>query len=212
LIDTAIKNIFCVGRNYARHARELGNALPQAPLFFSKPTHAFIEAGGGPVTLPGGRGRLHYEAEWVVRIGRPPAPGMAAEALIDGMALGIDFTLRDIQSELKQKGYPWLEAKGFVHSAVVTPFITFPGTTACYRSDFTLTINGREVQRGNIAHMIFTPQALIDYCSVHFGLGPGDLIFTGTPEGVGQTADGDVFQLKWGNRPLGSFTAQLIAR
>ncbi|WP_010630711.1 fumarylacetoacetate hydrolase family protein [Sporolactobacillus vineae] len=206
---TVIKNIYCVGRNYALHAQELNNAVPDAPMFFFKPTHAVVWTDGKTVTLPGHQGSVHYEAEWVIHIGSDFTPGAAADDLIDSMALGIDFTLRDVQSVLKKKGYPWLAAKGFLHSAVLTPFTDFPGIKACTKADFSLEINGHERQRGNIGQMIFDPQALIDYCGTHYGLGAGDIIFTGTPAGVGQVADGDQFDLKWGDVSLGAFRAAL---
>ncbi len=206
---TEIANIFCVGRNYAQHAKELNNTVPAAPMFFSKPTHAAAEARGQTIGLPGNQGDVHYEGEWVAHIGRAFSPGLAADELIDGMALGIDFTLRDVQSELKEKQQPWLRAKGFLNSAVLTPFIPFPGVKACLKTDFSLWMNGREVQRGNIGQMIFDLQTLIDFCGNHYGLGAGDIIFTGTPAGVGKVADGSSFSLRWGREPLGECTIAL---
>jgi 2-keto-4-pentenoate hydratase/2-oxohepta-3-ene-1,7-dioic acid hydratase (catechol pathway) len=206
---TAINNIYCVGRNYALHAQELNNTVPDAPMFFFKPTHAVAWADGNTVTLPGNQGSVHYEAEWVIHIGSNDTAGASADSLIDSMALGIDFTLRDVQTVLKKKGYPWLAAKGFLHSAVLTPFIDFPGINACAEKDFSLEINGNEVQRGNICQMIFDPQTLIDYCRTNYGLGDGDILFTGTPAGVGNVADGDTFELQWGSERLGTFTAVL---
>lgn len=206
---TTIRNIYCVGRNYALHAQELNNAVPDAPMFFFKPTHAVAWTNGGAIALPGSQGSVHYEAEWVIHIGRDFEKGVPADQLIDSMALGIDFTLRDVQTVLKKKGYPWLAAKGFLHSAVLTPFIGFPGIDACMEKDFSLEINAHEVQHGTIRQMIFDPQTLIDYCGTHYGLGAGDIIFTGTPAGVGQVADQDRFELKWGAARLGTFTAVL---
>lgn len=206
---TDITNIFCVGRNYALHAKELNNAVPSSPMFFSKPTHAAVEARGQIIELPGDQGEVHYEAEWVIHISRACQPGLRADELIDAMALGIDFTLRDVQSELKKKGHPWLRAKGFLNSAVLTPFISFPGIEACLKTDFSLQINGKEAQRGNIGQMIFDPQTLIDFCSSHYGLGAGDVLFTGTPAGVGRISDGDSFALQWGQDLLGEFSVTL---
>ncbi|RYL95042.1 FAA hydrolase family protein [Sporolactobacillus sp. THM7-4] len=206
---TVINNIFCVGRNYALHAKELNNDIPGSPMFFSKPTHSAVETNGQAITLPGDSGSVHYEAEWVIHIGRTYTPGMQIGELANGMALGIDFTLRDVQSELKKKGYPWLAAKGFLNSAVLTPFIPFTGIEVCRQTDFSLLINGNEVQRGNISQMLFDPQALIDYCGTHYGLGKNDILFTGTPAGVGKVTNGDQFTLKWGSDVLGEFTAML---
>lgn len=204
-----IKNIFCVGRNYAAHAKELNNAVPTAPIFFSKPTHAVAEADGRLIALPGDAGAVHYETEWVVHIARPYEKGIEADDLIDKMALGIDLTLRDVQSRLKEKRHPWLLAKGFRQSAVLTRFIPFPGTEACKRIDFSLLKNGEEAQKGNIRQMIFDLQTLVDYCAEHFGLGEGDILFTGTPEGVGPVSNGDRFALKWGEETLGTFSVSL---
>ncbi|MFZ7946416.1 fumarylacetoacetate hydrolase family protein [Neobacillus sp. 19] len=204
-----IRNIYCVGRNYESHAKELKNEIPTSPFLFSKPTHALVETCGQEIELPGDRGSIHYEVEWVVHIAKSYEKGMKVEELVDRMALGIDFTLRDVQSELKKKGYPWLLAKGFPHSAVLTRFIEFPGLERCKQFDFALQKNGAEVQRGNIQNMIFDLQTIIDFCALHFGLGKGDIIFTGTPEGVGPVAEGDRFALKWGENTLGEFSAYL---
>ncbi len=99
----SIRNIYCVGRNYALHAKELQNEVPTAPFLFSKPTHALAEAKGQEVILPGDRGSIHFEVELVIRIGRPYEKGIKVDDIVDGMAVGIDFTLRDVQNELKKK-------------------------------------------------------------------------------------------------------------
>jgi 2-keto-4-pentenoate hydratase/2-oxohepta-3-ene-1,7-dioic acid hydratase in catechol pathway len=204
-----IRNIFCVGRNYRLHAEELGNDVPAYPFLFTKPTHALVEANGQAVVLPGQQGELHHEAELVVHIARPYEPGMKPEDVIDRIALGIDFTLRDVQTELKKKGHPWLAAKGFRNSAVVSPFHAFPGETACRQTDFQLLKNGETVQRGNISDMLFDLTTIIQFASRHYGLDAGDIIFTGTPAGVGPVADGDRFTLVWGTEKWGEFTAAL---
>lgn len=204
-----IHNIFCVGRNYAQHAKELNNDVPTSPFLFSKSTHALVEADGSSIALPGNSGAIHYEAEWVVHIARPYEKGMQVDELVDKMALGIDFTLRDVQSELKKKGHPWLLAKGFKNSAVLTQLIDFPGFEACKQTDFSLLKNGTEVQHGNIQDMIFDLQTLIDFTGEHFGLDKGDLIYTGTPAGVGPTEDGDHFVLNWADTTLGEFTVEI---
>ncbi|SEN42340.1 fumarylacetoacetate hydrolase family protein [Lihuaxuella thermophila] len=205
----SIRNIYCVGRNYRLHAEELGNEVPESPLVFSKPTHALVVARGQEIVLPRGRGEIHYEAEFVIHIDKPYEEGMRAEDLVDRMALGIDFTLRDVQSRLKEKGHPWLLAKGFPNSAIVTEFQRFPGTDVCKKTDFSLLKNGECVQRGNISEMLFDLDTMIGFCAVHFGLGAGDLIFTGTPAGVGSIADGDHLQLLWGQQVLGECKIKL---
>ncbi|MFJ5762478.1 fumarylacetoacetate hydrolase family protein [Neobacillus sp. NPDC093182] len=198
-----VKNIYCVGRNYAAHAKELQNEVPYSPMLFSKPTHALIEAEGQEVKLPGNRGSIHFETEIVIRIGKPFEQGIKVEEIVDSMAIGIDFTLRDVQSELKKKGHPWLLAKGFPNSALVSKFIPFPGIEEMKKIDFSLLKNGEMVQLGNIKNMIFDLQTIIDFTALNFGLGEGDLIFTGTPEGVGPVNDNDHLTLLWGNSILG---------
>lgn len=205
----SIRNIYCVGRNYGLHAAELGNAVPEQPMLFSKPTHALVQLNGSEIDLPGGRGEVHYETELVIRIGRDYEPGIRVDDLADQVALGIDFTLRDVQSELKKKGYPWLAAKGFRSSAPVTAFRPFPGTEALAAADFGLLKNGVEVQRGNVKDMIFNLQTIVDFCAEHYGVGKGDLIFTGTPAGVGPVADGDRLQLIFGGETWGEGVIRL---
>ncbi|WP_440118644.1 fumarylacetoacetate hydrolase family protein [Paenibacillus sp. QZ-Y1] len=203
---TNIRNVYCVGRNYKLHAEELGNAVPDEPMIFMKPSHAVVPLNGELIELPATKGEVHYEAELVVRIGRSYESGMTVDELVDAYALGIDFTLRDVQSVIKKKGHPWTAAKGFKNAAPVTAFQTFPGAQALLEKDFTLTKNGDEVQRGNIRNMIFSLQEIVDYVGHHYGLGPGDVIFTGTPEGVGPTAAGDVLELTWDGVSLGKST------
>lgn len=204
-----IRNIYCVGRNYRLHAAELGNDVPDAPMIFGKPTHALAEAAGTEISLPGNRGELHYEAELVIHIARPYEAGVTLEQMVDEIALGIDFTLRDVQSVLKKKGHPWLLAKGFKNSAILTPFHPFPGEEALQQTDFSLLKNGEQVQRGNIKDVIFDLMTLIEYTAEHFGLDAGDVIYTGTPAGVGPVADGDQLDLRWGEESWGQFTVRL---
>lgn len=202
-----LKNVYCVGRNYRLHAEELGNAVPEEPMIFMKPTHAVVKADGGEVILPGGRGEIHYEAELVFRIGKDcvgSGGALDVDACVDAMALGIDFTLRDVQSVLKQKGHPWLPAKGFLNSALLSEWQPFPGAAALAEADFSLRRNGQEVQRGNTRDMIFDLQTILTYVAANYGLGEGDIVYTGTPAGVAAVADGDVLELlrdgeRWGS-------------
>ncbi|WP_453995902.1 fumarylacetoacetate hydrolase family protein [Bacillus nitroreducens] len=205
-----IKNIFCVGRNYVAHAKELNNAVPTSPFLFSKPTHAIAEANGAELILPGDRGPVHYEIEVVIRMGQDYKKGITVDEIVDGMSLGIDFTLRDVQSDLKEKRYPWLLAKGFPNSALLTKFIDFPGEEACKQTNFSLLKNGTQVQIGNITNLLFNLQTIIDFTGKHFGLGKGDIIFTGTPEGVGPVQDGDTLALRWGEATLGESIVKLV--
>ncbi|RCX21750.1 2-keto-4-pentenoate hydratase/2-oxohepta-3-ene-1,7-dioic acid hydratase in catechol pathway [Fontibacillus phaseoli] len=204
-MNKLISNVYCVGRNYRLHAEELGNEVPSEPMIFLKPSHAVVPMDRQGLTLPENRGEIHYETELVLRIGRRYEPGMTVDELVDVMAFGIDFTLRDVQSELKKKGHPWTAAKGFKNSAPITPYIAFPGTAETAREEFTLRKNGEIVQRGNIGNMIFSLQQIVDYLADRYGLDEGDLIFTGTPEGVGPVYQGDRLQIAYGSNELGSF-------
>lgn len=205
-----IKNIYCVGRNYKLHAEELGNAVPTTPMIFSKPTHALAEANGQEVVLPGGKGEVHFETEFVIHLAKPYEKGMKLEEVIDEVALGLDLTLRDVQNELKKKGHPWLLAKGFRNSAIITEFIKFPGEEAAKQTNFSLRINQKQVQNGNIQDMIFDLPTVVEYVNEQFGLGAGDIIYTGTPAGVGPLHDGDVLELLWGDTVLGSCNIKLV--
>ncbi|MGG1659780.1 fumarylacetoacetate hydrolase family protein [Brevibacillus sp. NRS-1366] len=204
-----IQNIYCVGRNYRLHAAELGNDVPTRPMIFDKPTHALAEAVGNEIELPGTRGEVHYEAELVLHIARPYEAGATLGQMVDKIALGIDFTLRDVQSELKKSGHPWLLAKGFKNSAILTPFRAFPGVDVLSSTDFSLLKNGEQVQCGNIGDVIFDMMTIISYIAENFGLDRGDIIYTGTPAGVGPIADGDVMTLVWGEEKWGHFTARM---
>lgn len=202
MILNKVNNIYCVGRNYAAHAKELQNEVPASPIVFSKPTHALAEAAGQEVLLPSNRGSIHFETEIVLRMRKPYEKGIQVNEIVESMAIGIDFTLRDVQSELKKKGQPWLLAKGFPNSALVSKFIPFPGVEEIKEIDFSLLKNGKKVQQGNIKNMIFDLQTIIDFTALNFGVGEGDLIFTGTPEGVGPVTDKDHLKLLWGNSVL----------
>jgi fumarylpyruvate hydrolase len=203
IVLNKVNNIYCVGRNYAAHAKELQNEVPTSPMLFSKPTHALIKASGQEIALPSNRGSIHFETEIVIRMGKRYEKGIKIEDIVESMAIGIDFTLRDVQSEHKKKGHPWLLAKGFPNSALVSEFIPFPGIEEMKKIDFSLLKNGKKVQQGNINNMIFDLQTIIDFTALNFGLGEGDLIYTGTPEGVGPINDNDHLTLLWGNSILG---------
>ncbi|WP_132371494.1 fumarylacetoacetate hydrolase family protein [Melghiribacillus thermohalophilus] len=191
----SIRNIYCVGRNYARHARELGNDVPKRPMIFSKPTHA-LHPATGELKLSQNLGEVHHEVELVVRIGQAYEEGISAENIIDGVAIGIDLTSRSIQSDLKAKGHPWLLAKGFRGSAILGRFRPFKGLDHFHQLQFELHKNGVVVQQGNPVHMIFPLEKLIQYIGGHFGLDKGDIIFTGTPEGVGPVSSRDVIEMR----------------
>ncbi|MDF9842199.1 MULTISPECIES: fumarylacetoacetate hydrolase family protein [unclassified Paenibacillus] len=199
-----INNVYCVGRNYRLHAEELGNKVPVEPLIFLKPSHAAVPMDKAIIHLPQNAGQIHYEGELVLRIARDYVPGMSVEELVDVMALGLDFTLRDVQEDLKKKGLPWTAAKGFKNAAPLTPYIALPEQEELEATDFTVRKNGAEVQRGNVKDMIFSLQKIVEFIAARYGLGKNDLIFTGTPAGVGPVVSGDSFELFWGERLLGT--------
>jgi fumarylpyruvate hydrolase len=201
-----IKNMYFIGRNYKNHALELGNDIPDAPIVFSKPTHALVKADGSVISYPKDRGDIHHELEIVLYIGNEVKDGFKVDDVVTKMALGIDFTLRDVQTELKKKGHPWLLAKGFKNSAVVTDFWDFLGVSKCKEVDFSLLCNEETVQQGNISSVIFDFQTILEYINREFGLSKGDIIYTGTPEGVSAISDKEKYDLKWGNKTKGSFT------
>ncbi len=186
--------IICVGRNYEEHARELNNPVPDSPLLFMKPSTALL-TDGKPFYHPDFSTNIHYELEIVLKIcknGKAIQPQFAS-GYYDMVGLGIDFTARDIQDVCKQKGHPWEIAKAFDHSAVVGSFLSKEVLPSGHMK-FQLTKNGQVVQNGNTQDLIFSFEYLISYISHYFTLQTGDLIFTGTPAGVGKIAIGD--QLK----------------
>lgn len=204
-----VKNIFCVGRNYRLHAEELGNKVPTTPFLFCKPTHALVKANGQEILLPDHRGEVHHEVELVVHIGNSLHKGKTIYKMIDYFTLGIDFTLREEQSKLKEEGKPWLLAKGFPNSAVVGAPLPFTSEKELMQEDFSLVKNGEIVQKGNIQNMIFDLQTLLKFTKEHFGIGEGDLMYTGTPKGVGQVKTGDYLEMFWGKTKVGSVTIRM---
>jgi 2-keto-4-pentenoate hydratase/2-oxohepta-3-ene-1,7-dioic acid hydratase in catechol pathway len=203
-MSRAVNNVYCVGRNYKLHAEELGNQVPAEPLIFLKPSHAAVALDKAIIHLPKDAGLIHYEGELVLRIARDYVPGMTVEELVDVMALGLDFTLRDVHNDLQKKGLPWTPAKGFKNAAPLTPYIAFPEQEELEATDFTVRKNGIEVQRGNVQNMIFSLQKIVEFIASRYGLGKNDIIFTGTPAGVGPVVPGDSFELFWGDTLMGT--------
>ncbi len=183
--------IVCIGRNYAAHVRELNNAMPDEPVIFIKPDTAVLR-NNAPFFIPEFTQDVHHEIEVVVKINKngKSIPVQFAADYYDEITLGIDFTARDLQSKLKEKGLPWEKAKGFDHSAVIGKFIPKTGLDM-KNLDFHLTKNGETVQKGNTQMMMHSVDEVIAHVSQYFMLKTGDLIFTGTPEGVGPVAAGD---------------------
>lgn len=205
-----IRNIYCIGRNYRLHALELGNEVPEEPLVFTKPSHAVIPMSGNVVELPGNRGEVHFELEIVLRVGRSLETGLEPDECIDGFALGLDLTLRDVQSKLKAKGQPWLDAKGFKGSAPLGEWMPYPGEEALKESQFALVRNGVQVQLGNSGDMLFGISELIHHIDSRYGIGPGDLIYTGTPAGVAALNDGDQLEAQWQGEKVSSCIVKLV--
>lgn len=196
--------IICIGRNYAAHAAELNNPIPETPLIFLKPDTAVLKDDKA-FYHPEFSEDIHHEIELVLRICKPGkhiAPEFASK-YYDQITVGIDLTARDLQSELKKKGHPWEVAKAFDHSAVLGRFIPI---SDAYNADglleFSLLKNGEKVQHGFSNQMITTIDALISYVSQFFTLQTGDLIFTGTPEGVSKINKGDLMEGYLGTQKL----------
>jgi len=186
--------IFCIGRNYIDHAKELNNPVPSKPLIFMKPPTALL-ASGKNFYIPEFSNDVHYEVEVVIKIcknGKYIAKRFASE-YYEEFTLGIDITARDIQTELKAKGHPWEIAKGFDNSAVVGNFIS-KDKLDINKVNFSLHKNEKPVQIGNVADMIFSIDDIIVYLSQFYRLQMGDLIYTGTPAGVGPMQIGDHFE------------------
>lgn len=184
--------IICVGRNYANHAKELKNEIPTEPVIFIKPDTALLPKKN-PFFYPSFSKDVHYEVELVVKInkmGKKVQPKFAHK-YYDEISVGIDFTARDIQKQLKEKGLPWEKAKAFDSSAPVGSFIALNKFKSIDDIDFSLKINGETKQAGNTQNMLFKVNDLIAYISSFVTLKKGDLIFTGTPEGVGPVAIND---------------------
>ncbi len=187
--------IFCIGRNYVDHAKELNNPVPSEPLIFMKPPTALL-ISNRPFYYPDFTRDLHYEGEIVLRVcknGRSVQPEFASR-YYDAVAFGIDFTARDLQDKLKSKGHPWEIAKGFDRSAPISSFLPLHELNNAGDIHFQLKKNGTVVQDGHTRDLIFSFDTLICHISRYFTLHKGDYIFTGTPAGVGPVQPGDILE------------------
>ncbi|TAJ15753.1 FAA hydrolase family protein [Marinilabiliaceae bacterium JC017] len=187
--------ILCIGRNYEDHAKELKNPLPAEPVVFSKPDSALLR-NNDPFFIPDFANEFHHEIELVVkinRIGKSIAPQFA-NRYYEEVALGIDFTARDLQDALRAKGLPWEKCKAFDGSAVISKFVPKAKFKDMGNVNFRLDVNGQKQQVGNTSEMIFNIDQLISHVSKYFTLKIGDLIYTGTPAGVGPVKIGDRLQ------------------
>jgi len=201
--------VFCIGRNYVEHIRELNNELPQKPVIFMKPGTCLVPPGSD-VSKPRHGIELHHETEIVVLIGKRGRATTSQEArsFIAGLTIGLDLTLRDVQNELKKKGLPWELAKAFEQSAPIGLFKPYDGSFRLDDISFSASVNGEVRQQGNSNLMIFSIERLVTELSTIWELRPGDLIFTGTPAGVGPLEPGDTITIT--SDQFGSFSWHIV--
>ncbi|MBI5162828.1 MAG: fumarylacetoacetate hydrolase family protein [Magnetospirillum sp.] len=205
-----VRRIFCVGRNYAGHAREMGSDPSREPPFYFTKAADCLVPGGGDVPYPPATANLHHEVELVIALARPlfrAAPEQAGSALF-GLAVGLDLTRRDLQFAARDKGRPWDLGKSFEHAAPVSALLR--AATAPEAGAVTLTVNGEIRQKGDLADMIWPVPELLAHLSHYYRLGPGDLVFTGTPEGVGPLSPGD--RLSGGIAGVGELAVTIVAQ
>ena len=192
-----VRRIYCVGRNFAEHAREMGAAVDRGnPVFFMKPADAIV-AGGGRVPYPSGTRDLHHEVELVVALGRDADGEVAAAdamALVFGYGVGLDLTRRDLQAAAKAKGLPWDTAKGFDHSAPASELVPAAAAGDVFTRRLWLEVNGAIRQQSGLDDMVFSVADVIHELSKLYALKAGDLVFMGTPAGVAALQPGDRFR------------------
>jgi 2-keto-4-pentenoate hydratase/2-oxohepta-3-ene-1,7-dioic acid hydratase in catechol pathway len=188
-------SIFCIGRNYVAHAQELGNEVPTSPVIFMKPSTSLL-ADGKNFTIPSFTNDLHYEGELVLRVHQQGKNLKAVNVIdyCDAITVGIDFTARDLQAKLKEKGLPWEKAKAFDDAAIIGKWLPLTIDIIAKPIHFRLHKNGAIVQDGDSSLMIFSFATILESITEYFTIYPGDLIYTGTPVGVGPTNKGDVFE------------------
>ena len=208
-----VHRIYCVGRNYEEHAKEMGFTGREPPFFFMKPADAVlpVEAGQtGHMPYPSLTANLHHEIELVVAIGKGGRAIAAANALehVFGYAVGLDMTRRDLQNDMKKQGRPWCIGKGFDHSAPIGPITPAAQAGDVAQAAIWLQVNGADRQRSTVAQLIWNIAETIEHLSAAWELQAGDLIFSGTPEGVGAVVRGDV--LEGGVDGLGTLRLQLV--
>jgi 2-keto-4-pentenoate hydratase/2-oxohepta-3-ene-1,7-dioic acid hydratase in catechol pathway len=187
--------IICIGRNYVNHIAELNNERPDEPVIFLKPDTAILPKKT-PFVIPEFSNEIHHEVEVLVKINKVGKyiETKFAHKYYDEIGLGIDFTARDLQNKLKEKGLPWEKAKGFDGSAIIGDFLPKSNFLSTENITFELTKNGQSVQSGNTSHMLWNINEIISHVSHYFTLKKGDIIFTGTPEGVDKVAPNDVLE------------------
>jgi acylpyruvate hydrolase len=198
--------IICVGRNYAAHAKELNNSVEEEPVIFLKPDTALLN-NNQDFYLPDFSNDIHYETEVVVKINKAGKhiDEKFAHRYYDSISLGIDFTARDLQSMLKAKGLPWERAKAFDGSAVIGSFLPLADVGMISDLNFSMNLNGQQVQSANTSEMVFSVDKVIAFVSRFITLKTGDLIYTGTPQGVGKVNVGDNLVGFLGDKELFNF-------
>ena len=192
-----VHRIYCVGRNYEEHAKEMGFTGREPPFFFLKPADAIVVADAGQtatINYPSLTANLHHEIELVVAIGTGGKNIAAADAFkhIYGYAVGLDMTRRDLQNDMKKQGRPWCIGKAFDQSAPIGPITPIAQAGDITRAELWVQVNGADRQRSNVSKLIWNIAETIEHLSAAWELQPGDLIYTGTPEGVGAVKPGDV--------------------
>ncbi|MDP1775234.1 MAG: fumarylacetoacetate hydrolase family protein, partial [Moraxellaceae bacterium] len=196
-INLPVGKLVCIGRNYAAHAKELGNAVPDAPMLFLKPATALVPLHQ-PIHIPQGRGECHHETEICVLIGQTLSGHVTKEQVrqaVVGIGLGLDLTLRDVQQQLKQQGHPWEVAKAFDSAAPMGTFLPADKFTDWHAIEFELLVNGQCRQAGCSADMITSIEVMLEFIAGIFTLQPGDIVMTGTPEGVAALKPNDRLSL-----------------
>jgi 2-keto-4-pentenoate hydratase/2-oxohepta-3-ene-1,7-dioic acid hydratase in catechol pathway len=205
----AITRIFCFGLNYLDHIRELSNTLPEKPVIFMKPASCLV-APGEKIRFPKHGRDLHHEVEIVVRVGRQGKARTEKEALsfIDSLTIGLDLTLRDVQNKLREKGQPWEIAKAFDQSAPMGTFIPYEESIDLNNISFGCKVNGAQRQKRNSGNLVFSIGMLLVELSKIWTLYPGDLMYTGTPSGVGSLKAGDTIEIE--SDLIGSFSWSIV--
>jgi fumarylpyruvate hydrolase len=207
-----VHRIYCVGRNYEEHAKEMGFTGREPPFFFMKPADAILPVAAGEtgkMPYPSLTANLHHEIELVVAIGKGGRNIAAADALqhVWGYAVGLDMTRRDLQNDMKKQGRPWSIGKGFDHSAPIGPITPAAQAGDVEHAGIWLQVNGADRQRSSVSQLIWNIAETIEHLSAAWELQPGDLIFTGTPEGVAAVVRGDV--LEGGVEGLGTLRVEM---
>jgi fumarylpyruvate hydrolase len=208
-----VHRIYCVGRNYLDHAKEMGFSEREAPFFFMKPADAAVPVPFGSIgefPYPGESSNVHHEIELVVAIGKggPRIAGADAVHYIYGYAVGLDMTRRDLQFALRDKGRPWDISKGFDGSAPISPIKTIATTGEVTTAQIWLNVNGAKRQASDVAKLIWNVNETIEHLSKFYELRPGDLIYTGTPEGVGAVKPGD--EMEGGIAGIGTLKVRVV--